>query len=202
MNMTAYEEQILAKMREERRCPVCGLLEDLEFDILRHLQYDVTKNENVRSTIAQAGGFCGFHFRRFRKLANSQTNALLILALIGEYSHHDLDIHVQCRVCEEITSHESRLLETLCTLLHSVDFRVVYEQMAGLCIGHMKEVQRAIDSAADRSWLQSCQLTQMKKAIPGLQQMVERSYFDTNREQRITIPGSIEKFVGRKALGL
>jgi len=66
----------------------------------------------------------------------------------------------------------------------------------------MQEIQRAMDSAPDRSWLQSCQIKQMLNAIHDLQQMVERSYFDTTRDQRSTISCSVEKFVGRKALGL
>jgi len=195
------EDQILKKMEEERRCPVCGLLEDQEFDILSHLQYDVTCKEDVRTAIAKAGGFCDFHFRRFRKLANSQTNAVLLLALIREYCERDGGITIRCRVCNELAVSEARLLEAVDTLLRRSDFRVIYEQMPGLCVNHMKEVQRTLTSAVGRSWLQSCQITQMKRAIPDLQNMVERSYFDTTHDQRIVIPGSIEKFVGRKSLG-
>jgi len=69
--MTAHEEQIFNKMREVRRCPVCALLEDLEFEILCQFQYDLTRNEGVRTAIAKAGEFCDFHFLQFRKLANS-----------------------------------------------------------------------------------------------------------------------------------
>lgn len=199
--MMGCEEQILKKLQEEQRCPVCALVEDLEFNILRHLQYDVTRNEHIRASIATAGGFCEFHFRRFRRLANSHTNALLLLGLIQEYCVDDGDIRLRCRVCEEIDSYEVRLLEAVKTLLSRNDFRATYEQVPGLCIGHMKEVQNAIHSTTDRSWLQDCQIRQMKKAAPGLQQMVERSYYDTTRDQRNTIPRSIEKFVGRKALG-
>ena len=41
-----------------------------------------------------------------------------------------------------------------------------------------------------------------EEGYSGLQQMVERSYYDTTRDQRSTIPSLVEKFVGRKALGL
>jgi len=202
MNMTGYEQQILKKMQEEQRCPVCALLEDLEFVILCHLQYDVSNNEDVRTAIVTAGGFCEFHFRRFRKLANSRTNALLLMALIRQYCEHDDDFQAHCRVCERITFDEVRLLEALDSLLPRNDFRTVYEQGPGLCLCHMQKAQRATGSVEYRSWLGQCQITQMTNILPLLQQMVDRSYFDTTRDQRITIPYSVEKFVGRKALGL
>ena len=200
--MMGYDEQILGKMREESRCPVCALLEDLEFEILSQLQYNVTEDEAVRNAIAKAGGFCDFHFRRFRKLANDRTNALLLLALIREYCERSEGIAIRCQVCEDIASYEAWLLKALNSMLHGNDFREQYEQVTGLCICHMQEVQHATDSAAERVWLQSCQIRQMRDSIPSLQQMVERSYFETTLNQRRTIPGSVEKFVGRKSVGL
>jgi len=70
MSTTGYKEEILRKLAEELRCPVCGLLQDFEFELLRHLQYDVTYDESVRRAVATEGGLCDFHYHPHIKQRN------------------------------------------------------------------------------------------------------------------------------------
>jgi len=202
MNTTGYKEDIRKRMTEDGGCPLCELVRDREFETLAHLQYVVTGDEGIRGAIASEGGFCDFHFRQFRKIANSETNALLLIALVDEYCRRHGTLTVKCRVCAELESCESELLEEMCNLLIEESFRGPYIQSSGLCIQHLHSVQDCPITPDMKLWLNETQIQQLRRNIPALTAMSTRSYFDTTYSQRRAISRVAEKFAGRKALGL
>ena len=122
------------------RCPICSALEDLEFSQLCKLQYDVTHDPVVRNKLAFDGGFCAFHFRRFRKLSNSQTNALMLQALVEKWLlDKGLESGAQCLVCRENGEHEEQLLTSFTILLSDTTFIERFRFASGLCFGQTND---------------------------------------------------------------
>jgi len=202
MNTTEYESEIRKQMVEERRCPVCVIVQNKEFDILSQLQYDVTQDASLRKAIARERGFCDFHFRQFKRIANSETNALLLLALVVEHCSRDLPGHRNCRICEELVPYEERILTELVALFASDSFREFYWRCSGLCLLHMRNVQDQMALPDVNSWLNEVQRQQLQRDVPALLEMSTRSFFATTHSQRGSIACMVEKFVGRKSIGL
>jgi len=202
MNTTEYEEEVLRRLREEQRCPLCAMVREREFDILSHLQYQVTHDEALRNTIAEEGGFCDFHFRQFRKLANAETNSLLLITMVQAYSSQGNSVQATCRLCSELALYESSILEATVGLMAEESARAAYADSSGLCLIHMHAVEQRLDDPHVRLWLRAMQSQQMKRNLPSLVAMSTRSFFDTTQSQRSSILCIVEKFVGRKALGL
>jgi len=200
--MTGFEDVFKAKMNEEARCPICALVEDREFTVLSHLQYEVTHDRDVRSAIVNEGGFCVYHFRQFRKLANSETNARLLTDLVSEYLRRGERIPIHCRVCIALDAYEQSLCEATAHFLESEAGRSVFDEGAGLCLNHQGNVSSAFGDPTLRRWLNESQNHRMQQDLPALEAMMNHSYFDSTRSQRSAIPRCVERFVGRKALGL
>ena len=207
--MTAFEKLILSKMRKESRCPVCVLVQEKEFSLLSHLQYSVSQHKRVRKSIAAENGFCDFHFRQFRKIANNRTNAALLLSFIEEYrkgvqrsSRNGFPKHVHCRLCDALEGYDKKLEIIMGKLLQNESRRKLYAKSSGLCLHHELAVERSLHSMEAKQWLKETQLQQLLSRIPMLEHVVTKSYYDTSAEERGTIPSIVEKFVGRKAIGL
>lgn len=202
MNTTAFDKTIVDKIKSEGHCPICTILREHEFDTLCQLQYEVTRDEQVRRAISIEGGFCEFHFRQFRRVANSMTNALLLLELVQQYAETGGGLPVACRLCRDLNLLEDGLVRTLARLLGTDEFREVYAAGRGVCIKHMHHVQSLDIPPALKNWIAGKQLEQMKGFVEGLKELATTPYYDTRSEVRSYTALTIEKFVGRKALGL
>jgi hypothetical protein len=207
--MTAFKKLLLSKMKRESRCPICVLVQEEEFSLLSRLQYDVSQNERVRTLIARNGGFCDFHFRQFRKIANNRTNALLLLSFIETYRKGaqrsrriGFPKHVHCRLCKTLEGYEKKLEVIIARVLNVESDRKLYSKSSGLCFLHEQAVERLLHSSAVRQWLKETKLQQMLRKIPMLEHLATKSYYDTSAVERGTIACAVETFVGRKAIGL
>ena len=198
----AYEDVLQRTIQFEARCPLCFIMEDREFEIISHLQYTVTQDDEVRRSIAHEGGFCDFHFRQFRKIANSETNALLLITMVNEYVRQRSATSTTCRICADIARLEKGLLDDLARLLHLVTFRQLFAESGGVCLGHLSSLQERCKPDALAMWLGETQIRQMERLMPDLVAMRTLSYFDATHSQRSCIVRVVEKYVGRKALGL
>jgi hypothetical protein len=207
--MTEFKKLLLSKTRTESRCPICVLVQEEEFSLLSRLQYDVSRNKRVRTSIARNRGFCDFHFRQFRKIANNRTNAILLLSLIetcqkgGQLSRRNgTPKHVHCRLCNTLEAYEKRLEKNMALILSVESHRESYFESGGLCFLHEESVERMLRSSSVKRWLKETQLQQLLRRIPMLEHVAAKSYYDTSAEERAAIPSIVEKFVGRKAIGL
>jgi hypothetical protein len=200
--MTEYERNIIKKMEESGRCPVCHMMDNEEFDMLSHIQYDVTHNPEVREAIVDEGGFCEFHFRQFRKIANARSNSLLMTAMVERYSQPENEFTINCRFCFHLDEMERNLLVAVRSLLKDKAFREKYAAHTGLCLGHLDAVIRQIDQIEMKKWLARIQREQMKQEIPYLEQMATQSYYDTSNVARGSLVRTVEKFVGRRTLSM
>jgi hypothetical protein len=197
-----FEEAILKKIKEEARCAICGLLEDEEFDLLSKLQYRVTNEESVRAEIARENGFCDFHFRKFRKISRAQTNALLLLKLVDHYLQTQRASTIKCRLCVALDKIEQQLSTAMVSLLKNENSRKAFEESFGMCLSHTEIAKKHLRSNKTKQWLMSVQRRHVQQDIPALETLSHASYYDTKGEERAAIPRMIERFVGRRALGL
>jgi len=197
-----YEDLLQRTLQSEARCPLCFIMEDREFGIISQLQYTVTQDDDVRRNIAHEGGFCAFHFRQFRKIANTETNALLLITMVNEYVRQRSAANATCRICTDVARLERALLEDLARLLHHVTFRQSFAESGGVCLGHMSYLQERCKSDELAVWLGETQIRQMERLMPDLIAMSTHSFFGATHSQRSCIVRLVEKYVGRKALGL
>jgi hypothetical protein len=202
MSTTTFDQTIIDTIKTEPRCPICALVRENEFNMLCQLQYDVTRDRQTRVELSAEGGFCEFHFRQFRKLANSKTNALLLLELIRRYCENNGATPVTCRVCTAVESFEETLVNTLADMLDTEAFRNVYAASGGVCIKHMHDVQARDISESARFWIAERQIEQMKRAVAGLEELATVPYYDTAFSVRGHVIQIVEKFAGRRTLGL
>jgi len=196
--MTEHEQRILDKMEHSLYCPLCSLLDDTEFDLMARLQYDVTTQREVREAVAEEGGFCDYHFRQFRRIANAKTNAFLLMAMVNRYSQLETQFVVRCRFCGRLNEYERQLTEAICHLLGESSFQARYSDHRGMCKYHLRSVEALVSDEAIRAWLAGMHREQMQRELPFLEELATNSYYDTSRLARGSIPRTIEKFVGRR----
>jgi len=201
-NMTEFEQAIHRKIETFASCPICALLDDYEFEMLSHLQYDITIDAQSRKTVASEMGFCEFHFRQFRKIANSKTNALLLLDLIEQYSQTEKRLEIRCRFCNALRIQEESLLDTISTMLSQGSFRQIYSKSSGVCLPHMDVILQRVCSNDLKTWLANIQGEQMRREITALTEMARLSYYDLSKHTRGSVPRMVQKLVGRRALSL
>jgi hypothetical protein len=197
-----YDERILQKLAQVNHCPLCSLLDNEEFQTLSRLQYEITHDTVIRDGIAAEGGFCEFHFRQFRKIASSKTNALLLLSLVRHYLASGCVQDVHCRLCDHLDGCRQKLVEDFVQLLSRQSFVQQYEQSPGLCKGHLAMVIESLSSPDGRKLLLDLHRNQTERELRLLDEMASRSYYETSREARGSILRTVEKFVGRRALSL
>jgi hypothetical protein len=195
-----YKRMLLEKIKEEARCPICGVIEDLEYDQLAHLQHDITEDPSTRAQVADAGGFCDFHFRQFRKLANNWTCALLLDDMITRYLDGRFQSRAQCPVCKRTQPHETELEKAFISLLTKNEFHSEYASSNGLCLPHLEAVVEKVGSQHVQELLQTTQRRQLSRVADSLKNVVAKAYLDTTREERGAIPRAVEKFVGERGI--
>jgi len=202
MNTTAYEQRILRAIQEEWRCPICALLEEEEFDFLADLQYSLSNDEHVRNAFAHEGGFCDNHFRQFRRMASIATNALVLLALVDAHCGTNVPVKLKCRICERLASSEHTLERVLLNLFATHAFRELYGRACGLCLPHRSAVDLHQIYPGLAPWLDEVHRRQIQRFRPVLRELSSRSFFETTNAERNSIVQLVEKFVGRRAVGV
>ena len=203
MSTTEYKTLIQNALTSVHRCPICAVLDDLEFDRLSKLQYEVLHQEQLRLEIAAKGGFCAFHFRRFRKLATAKTNALLLLAILGNTATRlPLMPGDECPLCSENSVNEQGLINTYRQSLHDAPFREACDKSFGLCQLHFRRIVEGLEDRKLAESIVSLWQRQNSSLLHLLHTMATVRYFESSGEERASIPGAVERLVGRKTLGL
>jgi hypothetical protein len=202
MNTTDYEKILLDKLKNEARCPICALVQEEEFTLISKLQYDVTNDERLRKEFPAQGTFCDFHFRQFRKVANNETNALLLISFIEHFRANGMEAHGDCSVCLKLNDYEGALTTAMASLLKNESYRTAYAASNGVCFHHEEDVGKASGSAEIIHWLSEMQQQQLQREIPPLQHLANASYYNTTAYERGAIVRVVEKIVGRKSVGL
>jgi hypothetical protein len=197
---TDLKIEIIKKIKSKINCPLCSIITDYEFNLLAKIQYDITFDENFRKQIASEGGFCDFHFRQFKKIANAKTNMFLLLSIIESEVYMNIDFENHCRICKSIDLLEKKLIENAVDLFHDFEFQDIFKNSYGLCNVHIKTVLQGIKEEELRNWIIKTHREQIERLKLDLNSMISvESYFEISADKRKLIGFIIEKFAGRKS---
>jgi len=197
---TDFKKEIIKKIKNKINCPLCSIITDYEFNLLAKIQYDITYDENFRKQIASEGGFCDFHFKQFKKIANAKTNMFLLLSIIESEVYMNIDFENHCRLCKSIDLLEKKLVKYTVDLFHDFEFQNIFENSYGLCNVHIKTVLKEIKEDELRDWIIKIHREQIESLKSDLHSMSSvKSYFEISADKRKLICFLIEKFAGRKS---
>jgi hypothetical protein len=195
--------EMLEKAMKLLRCPICSVLEDLEFRHLSKLQYTVTHDNSIRVQLALLGGFCAFHFRKFGKIANAQTNALLLHAIFEDWKNQKRNTYGNnCMICQQNSENEEALLEAFALYFRNENFFTLFRSSAGLCFNHHFLISERLNNTNEIEKLIQLREEHIERLMNGVDTMIHTSYFQTRADERRAIPCMVEKLVGRTALRL
>ena len=203
MEETEFTEKIFEKIENEQGCPLCSMVMDYEFNMLATIQYEVTQNDSVRKQIAMEGGFCDFHFRQFKKIANYKTNILLLKALVEFGMHKDVNANINCRFCNAVDQFEDELIRYASELFTDKNFLDRFNMSNGLCVIHLRKILGNINDEELKRIILQIHRDQIDSFKPTLEMMNSAtSYLNVDISKRGLINVIIQKLVGRKTAGL
>lgn len=195
--------ELLKRTKKETDCPICSLVTDYEFDLLAKIQFQIAYNENVRNSLALDGGFCDFHFRRFKKISSGKTKILLLKSLVEKADLSRFNFMPKCTVCYSIDKYEKELIKTELELLKRNDFKKLFSESLGLCFAHLRNLIDVSDSTQLNDWLTNINTLQFKRTLADIDEMLKiKSFYEVAPEKRRLINSLIQKLAGRETRGL
>lgn len=127
-------------------CPICGLLEKFEFNLMANLQWTigVTGNSQVRQIIEEQG-FCNHHFYMLFRMSNPQHLSKFLIRYVDDFIESKLALpelwHRNCTVCCQINEKTLALIETFSQLYQSdASFRKKFHDNSLLCLPHLQQI--------------------------------------------------------------
>ncbi len=198
-----FKEKIKKIMAESEECPVCSIAIDYEFDMLAKIQYDITHDESLRAEVAKEGGFCDFHFKQFKRIANFKTSTLLLQSILENGFFKNITAEIDCRICKTVNQIERDLINDLAVLFNDVNFRNKFEKSNGVCAVHLKDILKVIDQEELKEWLIKTHREQIERFKPILEELNSaNSYWNIEMSKREFVNLLIQKFAGRKTAGV
>ncbi len=184
-------------------CPVCSILMDFEFKFISKIQYSITKDKTYREEIAAEGGFCDFHFRQFKKIANGKTNISLLKTIIESGSYKNKNFVIDCRICKEVDNYEEEAIQSFLVFLNDNDAKSKFEKSNGICFDHLRMLTKLIPDLETLEWFYNTHFNQISSLQSDFDAMNKiKSYYEIDRDKRKLINILIEKLAGRKTRSL
>lgn len=184
-------------------CPICAMMMDYEFDFISKIQYAVSNYKKTREEIASEGGFCDFHFRQFKKIANGKTNILLLKSIIEMGSYKNKNFSVKCRICKNVDEYEKEIVSSFSSYLNEPGFRTKFENSTGICFNHLGMIKTLIEDKTILEWLSDTHINQIERLYQDFDDMSKiKSFYEIDRSKRKLINVLIEKLAGRKTRSL
>lgn len=200
------ESTIQLSFREPEKidgCIICSLVMDYEFNLISKLQFNISTDKIIREEVAAEGGFCDFHFRQFKKIANGKTNILLLKSIIESGSFRNKNFLANCRICSDINQYEQKVVEIFPFLFNNQNFRKSFENSIGICFDHLKMVTNIIENKNISDWLFNTHMNQIGRLQKDFDDMNKiKSFYEIDRNKRKLINILIEKLAGRKTRSL
>ena len=197
------EKELVRRISVENGCPICAMIMDYEFNFISKVQYSVSKDKNVREEIALEGGFCDFHFRQFKKIANGKTNILLLKSIIEFGSYKNNNYSVKCRICKVVDAYEAEIVKSFPSLFNDQAFHLKFENGIGICFDHLNMIKTLIEDKTILEWLFVTHIKQIERLYQDFDDMSKiKSFYEIDRSKRKLINVLIEKLAGRKTRSL
>lgn len=203
MSSDILKNIIIKKLESDSGCSICSTILDFEFQLLSKIQYEIAFDENIREEIARDGGFCDFHFRQFKRLANGKTKIVLLKKIIESGAYKNYNFNIRCRICKEVNDYELTLLQIFIKLLTDNGNKERFEKSNGICFVHLELVKNLTGNQAMKNWLHEIyanQIVRLRKEFDEMDNV--SSYYEIDRGKRKLINSLIQKLTGRKSGGL
>jgi len=195
--------ELIEKIGTESGCPICSIILDYEFHLLSKLQYEISNDEQIRKEIAIQGGFCDFHFRQFKKLANGKTNIIFLKSIIEEGAFKKENFKVKCSICKKVDNYQTAVVKSFVDLLPEKENAEKFDQSNGICFEHLELVCDFIDDEKIKNWLRKIHVVQIERLQKDFDYMNNaNSFYEIERAKRGLINALIQKLTGRKSGGL
>ncbi len=192
-------QELKEKILNEKNCPLCSLVLDFEFNQLSQIQHQVSYDSGIRKNIAGKGGFCDFHFRQFKKIANGKTNIIFLKSIIEEGAYKSDNFNIECLICNKVNIYENELLNSFMEFLFDKINRKNFEETNGICFVHLKMITEFMEDENITKWLSQTHIKQIERMQKDFEYMNSvKSFYEIDREKRKLINILIEKLAGRK----
>ncbi|HUK40799.1 MAG TPA: DUF6062 family protein [Candidatus Acidoferrales bacterium] len=157
-------DELFATALRYRVCPVCLILQTKTNDLLCGLQSGAVHDQEIKTLVLSAGGYCHFHFWYLEKLASPAANAHLLENLLKNIENQFLADTSgdaassfgegwRCPVCSCCENWQEKLLAGFADKVGTQDFRVAYENSHGLCLPHLALVLKRLPDSGQRAFL-------------------------------------------------
>jgi hypothetical protein len=180
----------LIEQLNESCCPICGLLEKFEFNLMANLQWDVGVAENSQvKQIIEEQGFCNHHFYMLFRMSNPQHLSKFLLRYIDDFLQNRLALPERWErnftVCEQVDHRTEELILEFSKLYQSeASFRAKFHHNAWLCLPHLRQV---IATALDQN-LKTDLLQHHRKILDDfgatMRSFIDKRYTEAESEER------------------
>ena len=176
------------------RCQVCERLDRIEIDYISEIQYQVTRNNNVKSDFVKKG-FCNYHFWTISSLTTPEAVASMGAMLIENNSFSPNS----CLVCEHLKAKEIEFLNEFIKDVTATASGNADQSERRLCQPHFRLIMKQLDRDIAK-YFSSMQKLHNEQLLRELKSFVEKrhSRHERDKNERTSWWRAIEKLVGRK----
>lgn len=178
------------------RCYICERLDRIEIDYISEIQYQVTRNNNVKSDFL-AKGFCNHHFWRIAPLTTPEAVASMGAMLIENHSFSPNS----CLVCEHLKTKEAEFVNEFKEDIMGVAFENSEQSEKRLCQPHFRLIMKQLDRDIAK-YFSSMQKLYNEQLLRELKSFVEKrnSRHERDKNEKTSWWRAVEKIVGRKGM--
>ena len=176
------------------RCYICERLDRIEIDYISEIQYQATRNNNVKSDFL-AKGFCNYHFWIISSLTTPEAVASMGAMLIENNSLSP----DSCLVCEHLKAKEIEFLNEFKKDVTDTAFGNSEQSERRLCQPHFRLIVNQLKGEIAKSF-SNIQKLHNEQLLRELKSFVEKrhSRHERDKNERTSWWRAIEKLVGRK----
>ena len=177
------------------RCCICERLNRIEIDYISEIQYQVTRNNKVKSDFL-AKGFCNYHFWTVASLTTPEAIASMGLALIENKSFP----FNSCLICEHLKKKEAEFLnDFIKDIVTAFENSELSERR--LCQPHFKLVMQQLDGEIAEHF-SNTQRLHNEQLLIELKGFIEKrsNWFERSKNEKTSWWRAVEKVVGRKGM--
>jgi len=178
------------------RCCICERLDDIEFDYMSEIQYQILRDDGAKSNFIKKG-FCNYHFWKIASLTTPEAVASMGAMLI----ENDKYPSNSCLICEYLKRKEAEFIDEFVKNITVTASKNANPTKARLCQPHFRSIIEHLDGEiaeyfSGNQRLHNEQLLRELNSFVGKRD--DRSERDKN--EKTSWWRAVEKLVGRKGM--
>jgi hypothetical protein len=178
------------------RCYICERLDDIEFDYMSEIQYQVIRNNDVKSDFIKKG-FCNYHFWSIASLTTPEAVASMGIMLIENNSTQSNC----CLVCDHLRTKEAELVNEFVKDAPIATSKDSDQSGRRFCQPHFRLIMKQLDGEI-AEYFSNIQKLHNEQLLVELKSFVEKrnSRHERDKNEKTSWWRAIEKSVGRKGM--